>query len=463
MHKTIILIVTLWGMQGCDLPGTRPETIDLTDTYASIPEIQRLRYTREIHAGVEISDFNVTGRDIRVGLMGEVVDTAHPEIAHRIHKQYNTFSQKGVVLSGQGNQAWKIDLYGHYSSHGTHVAGTMAAECDGRGLSGVACGATLDVYDLGLYESNKDLPRKGWKSDLPTYVLETFATALDHLSKTSAIQIVSGSFNIEAPYISYTPVELKSGMGMEEIYQKVHGDVDNKRWVTFDQPSDKAYLEKMAHKIDQDDLEALKIETLIPFSSQWHTLENALERYQKNGGVYISTESNVVFGRTSLLNAMPTISDQVDPDLWINVVMVYPKGYAEARHDTMEEAYRYTQTHPYETVLNHCGEIAKDYCMVVPSYSVLSSVTQRLSRDDMPLFTLDGRTFQAYGGHSMGAPMVAGALALMAEYNTRKHLGYTTKDLVRILKQNANKSFEGYDPKHHGVGMLDIRAALKAM
>ena len=459
MHTKIIALVAVWGIAGCDWLTTHPDTIDLTPTYASIPEAQRLRYMREIRAGADIQDFNLTGRGVRVVLMGEVADASHPEIAHRIHKQYNTFSQKGVLLQGQGNQAWHIDLYGHDDGHGTHIAGTLAAECDDRGLRGVACGATLDLYDIGAYE-NAHLPRKGWNSDLPTYILEAFADALDHVVETNTSRIVSGSFNIEAPYIPYTPAGLKPGLSMEAIYQTVHGEIDSERWVTFDHLSDKTYLDTMARKSEDDDL---KMITLIPFSSQWQTLEKAIARYQKHGGVYIATESNTIFGRTSLLNAMPTISDQVDPDLWINAVMVYPTGYAQARHDTIEEAYNYTQTHPYKAILNSCGEVAKEYCMVVPSYNVLSSVTPRLSHEGMPLLTIDGRTFQPYTGHSMGAPMIAGALALMAEYNAREHLGYTTRDLVRILKQSANRSFDGYDPKRHGVGMLDVKAALQAM
>lgn len=59
--------------------------------------------------------------------------------------------------------------------------------------------------------------------------------------------------------------------------------------------------------------------------------------------------------------------------------------------------------------------------------------------------------------------MVAATLALMEEENIRKGYGYSMKDLVRILKENANRSFNGYNEAQHGVGMLDVAAAINGM
>jgi len=203
--------------------------------------------------------------------------------------------------------------------------------------------------------------------------------------------------------------------------------------------------------------------TLIQFSKGWYEVEDAIKKYQDNDGVYISTESNNIFNRTSLLNAMPTISNKVDKDLWINAVLVSPEGFDDANLATLDEAYNYTQTHDYINVINDCGKMAKEYCMVVPSYKILSSVTKKVAESQNPLYGIDGRYFQVYTGHSMGAPMIAGALALMKEYNKKNNKGYSTKDLVRILKQTADKTFKGYDSSKHGVGMLDVKAALEAI
>ena len=190
-------------------------------------------------------------------------------------------------------------------------------------------------------------------------------------------------------------------------------------------------------------------------------LGEAVQAFQQSGGVYIVTESNYRFGdRTSVLNALPDLVEGVDPGLWLSVVMVQPEGLDEAR--TAEEVAALKNA-PYHAPINNCGTLARDYCIVVPSYNVLSTMTEQVAETALPLYLLDGRTYQAFSGHSMGAPMVAGALALMQEFNVRQNLGLEMRDLVRVLKQTANRQFKGYDPAQHGVGMLDVGAAIGAL
>lgn len=108
--------------------------------------------------------------------------------------------------------------------------------------------------------------------------------------------------------------------------------------------------------------------------------------------------------------------------------------------------------------------MAKDYCILTPSWHVFSTMTERTAfQGSGEIFLLDGRTYQALDGHSMGAPMVAATLALMEEENLRQGYRYKMKDLVQILKRNANRNFPGYDSNLHGVGMLDVTAAITAM
>lgn len=41
-------------------------------------------------------------------------------------------------------------------------------------------------------------------------------------------------------------------------------------------------------------------------------------------------------------------------------------------------------------------------------------------------------TYPSFDEHSVGAPMIAGALAIMEEFNQRKRLGYSMRELVRV-------------------------------
>jgi hypothetical protein len=158
---------------------------------------------------------------------------------------------------------------------------------------------------------------------------------------------------------------------------------------------------------------------------------------------------------------MPSMSQKVDKDLWLSVVMVQPKGIEAVTK--ADEFSKLIQKGEYITPINDCGELAYEYCILTPSYAVLSTITPRIKEPSEILYKIEDRTYQSFGGHSMGAPMVAGALALMQEYNKRESFGYTMKDLIRILKKSANRDFKGYDPKKHGQGILNIEGAIKLM
>jgi subtilisin family serine protease len=64
------------------------------------------------------------GRGVRVAVIDTGVDCAHPDLAANCVKGYNAFDKKKPPMDDQG--------------HGTHVAGTIGAVADGKGVVGVA-------------------------------------------------------------------------------------------------------------------------------------------------------------------------------------------------------------------------------------------------------------------------------------------------------------------------------------
>lgn len=76
-------------------------------------------------------------RDVVVGVLDSGIDPAHPELVHALDR-----SRSAGCLSGAPDRspmAWMPTA----STHGTHVAGTIAAADDGRGITGVAPGVRL--------------------------------------------------------------------------------------------------------------------------------------------------------------------------------------------------------------------------------------------------------------------------------------------------------------------------------
>jgi subtilisin family serine protease len=464
-------VVGCGGGNSEDKPPALSE-FDANEILGNKQEVNRLRYFKEIKADQARKDFNVTGDGVRVTIMGEMVDSSHPDIQSRIVKQYNTFSNKGKVNIGEGNEAYKIDLYGRGSGHGTHIAGTIAAECDGVGIQGVACGASLDVYDLGAY-GNERMPVKGWGNTHEFEIFfSAFTAALKDVTQRKSSRILTGSFNVESPYIPFKSGSSLENKSITQLFNTIEDKnissakaLSDQGVITFENASDISYLDRVFENNNKDPF--IIYGTLLSQSKQWKALEDAVKAYQDTDGVYIITESNNLFeNRTSILNAMPTISNKVDPDLWISAVLVNPKGYDEAKaSDSFGEEVinELIEKGEYVTPINSCGEAAADYCILIPSYDVLSTMTDKVAEQDQQFVKLDNRGYQLFTGHSMGAPMIASALALMEELNVRENLGHSMKDLVKILKNSANRTFAGYDAKKHGRGLLDIAAALQNM
>ena len=452
---------------GCSSHSSKDNIVDLTDAFAKHykSEFDRLWYFRAIDMRESRKALGYSGEGVRVTIMGEIVDATHPDLKNRINKQYNAFATKGEMLTGENNQPYGFDKIGHGSGHGTHIAGTIAAECDEKGFQGVACKSTIDVYALGAYDDTDKFELSGWgnKDDEFGMFLSSFAYALDDITKRGVSKITTGSFNLESPYFP-----LKAGGELENISvanltKKIEaaGSIDKlltEKFADFKDPNAKIEIKKLGKSVD--DLQSYMFGIFAPKTKEWKALEESIHKYQQSGGVYITTESNNIFHKTSVFNALPTITDKVDKDLWISTVMITPEKFAEAKTpEDVDNALKGRWT----TMINDCGEAAEKYCLLTPSNNVMSAMTQKVRESNMALLKIDGRYYQEYSGHSMGAPMIAGALALMLEKNKEKNYGYSMKELVTILKRTANRTFTGYDPKKHGQGILDVRKALEAI
>lgn len=431
-----------------------PKEVDVSQQVAKDAENDRLQYMETITARPAYREFGLTGNGVRVTIMGEIVDPTHPDLTKRIIRQYDAVSDGKSILAGSGSLPNGFEKLGPGDGHGTHIAGTIAAECDKVAFRGVACGATIDVYNLGAYDNPDRFPVTNWQGeDQYARLMIGFARSLRDIAARGESRITTGSFNLETPAYKLKPSGPLYGLPLTELLPKAMKikspeAAAKKGLAQFEQPADIVQFKRLLKKAEgrQEVLASLFIQQ----SREWHDLGDAIAAYQAKDGVYLVTESNNVFeDQSSLLNAMPDFHPKVDRDLWLSVVMVAREGEDPKT--------------PYQTPINSCGKQARDYCIVTPSADVPSTMTKRVAESALPLIKVDGRYHQIFSGHSMGAPMVAATLALMEELNREKKLGLSMKDLVRIMKQNANRSFPGYDPARHGVGMLDVKAALRAM
>lgn len=473
--KVLVLLIAAIGLTACT---EQLEIVPADDEVSALPESKRLHQFREIRVPPVVTSGDLSGTGVRIAIVGEIVDPNHPDLEGRIAKQFNSFVSRGELLPGIGSEPMLFEKYGANSGHGTHIAGIIAANCDGKGIQGIACGARMDVYDIGVYEQAAEFVRTGWDAaagDSMQQIIIAAATAIDGITNRGISRIATGSFNIETPAVRLQHGGPLQDLSMTEIRKALESH-DNSMskivsagLVRLVDPADAVILDRVA--VASSDEDFVRTAPFLQKSLEWRDLTKAIARFQRADGVYITTESNNLFeDRSSLLNALPSLASNVDPGLWLSVVLAVP---SDVMNDTAKRPRQPDQDSTTNTVrpsmpslhtpLNTCGRLAADYCILTPSYDVSSTMTEKVAERGMPLFRLDERDYQIFSGHSMGAPMVAATLALMEEKNQRSGYGYDMKILVQMLKTSANRQFPNYDRVKHGWGMLDVTAALEAM
>ncbi|MFL6125624.1 S8 family peptidase [Actinophytocola sp.] len=129
------------GRSGEATVTTDPETVDSENRTAEQWDMTMI--------GADRARLVTTGsRDVLVGVLDSGIDPHHPDLAAALDP-----AASAGCLSGKADpspQAWAPTA----SPHGTHVAGTIAAADDGRGITGVAPGvriASVKVVDDSGY------------------------------------------------------------------------------------------------------------------------------------------------------------------------------------------------------------------------------------------------------------------------------------------------------------------------
>jgi len=106
---------------------------DAAGSYSEIPWGVR-------RVGAEAAWARTRGEGSAIAVIDTGIDDSHPDLAGQVAGGFN-------ALSPDRPQSWRDD-----EGHGTHVAGTIAAKRDGRGVVGVAPGAKL--YAVKVLDKN---------------------------------------------------------------------------------------------------------------------------------------------------------------------------------------------------------------------------------------------------------------------------------------------------------------------
>ncbi|WP_340608472.1 autotransporter domain-containing protein [Xenorhabdus bharatensis] len=335
-----------------------------------------------------------TGKGITVGILDQAV-TPHAEFANKLRR-----------LSPEDQVNFDDPFYGYlilFGNHGNHVAGTIAANRDGKEMHGVAFDADLVTAKfLGSYQNRTEAMIQ------------------------SNARIINNSWGV--------PPERKQDSNGKPI-RRPDGTWD---YVQFTMEQIRKHGESIRNELDQ------LSRSPIPEAFDDNSATAGLLRAARHGKL-------VVFAAGNSNNYNITWIDAGMPYFFPEVL----KNYLSVANLTQEKGLALSST--------SCGYTAS-YCLSAPGTDIYSSTGKFISKTGTHInkndlnegnFEIDS----SYGfktGTSMAAPHVAGAAAVLMQ----RFPYMTAGQISDVLKTTATDLGEKGIDKLYGWGMLNLKDAI---
>ncbi|MGP1498579.1 MAG: S8 family serine peptidase [Schaalia odontolytica] len=160
------------------------------------PQTNNGWHLQALHA-LEAQDVDVMRAPVTVGIMDQSIDDTVPDLAGQVdHSKSVSCSVNGVP--NRDPAAWRWDD----ATHGTHVAGSIAAKHDGVGVDGV--NPTLRIAAINVASRNGGY-------FYPEYIACGFVWAADH-----GISVTNGSYFVN-PWKYWMPNDPEQAAGLEAV------------------------------------------------------------------------------------------------------------------------------------------------------------------------------------------------------------------------------------------------------
>ena len=160
------------------------------------PQTNNGWHLQALHA-LEAQDVDVMRAPVTVGIMDQSIDDTVPDLAGQVdHSKSVSCSVNG--LPNRDPAAWRWDD----ATHGTHVAGSIAAKHDGVGVDGV--NPTLRIAAINVASRNGGY-------FYPEYIACGFVWAADH-----GISVTNGSYFVN-PWKYWMPNDPEQAAGLEAV------------------------------------------------------------------------------------------------------------------------------------------------------------------------------------------------------------------------------------------------------
>ena len=184
--------------EGAQSDGTGSEGTQSEDEAGVTPDPQTSNgwHLQALHA-LEAQDVDVMRAPVTVGIMDQSVDDTVPNLAGQVdHAKSVACNVNGIP--NQDPAAWRWDD----ATHGTHVAGSIAAKHDGVGVDGV--NPTLRIAAINVASRNGGY-------FYPEYIACGFVWAAEH-----GISVTNGSYYVN-PWKYWMPNDPEQAAGLEAV------------------------------------------------------------------------------------------------------------------------------------------------------------------------------------------------------------------------------------------------------
>lgn len=469
---------------------------------SNIPEVKALPEDGIIQIGADkLHDENITGEGIKVGVIDTGIDYNHPQLKDVYKGGYDFVNNDDDPMettynewTNSGGYPETISGNAYYTSHGTHVSGTIAANGEKGNAKGIAPNVDLYVYKvLGPYGTGKtDWILAGIDKAVEDGMdvinlslgdgvndsLTPSSVAINNAATAGVVPVVSSGnagpreYTVASPGVS--PLAITVGASDTNLIIPIYdGNI-----------TDKVLAIKLLANNYDFDLNSLKNQTLEMVDCGIGKVED-FEGKDLDGKIALIKRGEVSFNE-KISNAKNAGAELVfiynNEEGYINTFLEEDYNYIPTFNLTKadgEEVVKNIENDKMFTFDNISSEIQKgdklaDFSsrgpvagtseikpdVVAPGVNIYSTYPEFINHKE------DGEDYsKAYAkisGTSMSSPHVTGVVALMLENAKNNGKTMSVEDIKVALMNTADELNGDYNVYEKGSGRIDAYEAVKS-
>ncbi|MBG9791557.1 serine protease [Paenibacillus dendritiformis] len=441
-------------------------------------------------------DLGLEGKGIKVGVLDTGVDYNHPSLKGAYKGGYNFVDNNNNPMETRPDDSKPIiDGKEYHTTHGTHVAGTIAGRGnydnpgDSGKVRGVAPQADLYAYrvlgpygrgssenivrgiERAVYEDKVDVINLSLGADY-NFQYTAHSVALDNATKAGVVVAVAAGNAGPKPYTLGSPGGAHAAISVAASYPPVLTPVFEAEGL------DKKFFSQLATSSP-----VLAIGTPLEAVYAGFGKPDDYHNKEVKGKLVVVSRGEISFGDKSrnakkagaaALIIFNNEAGDLAATLGEGEVDEFVPTYTISQADGLVLKQRISTSSPVKIKRYDVEE--KDMLgsfsargPALPDYTIKPDIAAPGVGITSSVPAWDGNYENAYGssqGTSMASPHIAGAAALLVEYSRKNNLDLTPDDIKALMMNNAvdlkDRTGKVYKLTEQGAGRLDLKRSVEA-